>query len=229
MVGSSSCSDTPAEPFGVGCPQKRSRPGQRAGGRYGLGMRAADGVEGGLRGPRTEADVPVLTDGVILLSCLSRQDAAQHRAGEDEDQIRWLSGGPGSMDSVLRWIDDNRAQWRSGGPRRHFGVRDVATDELVGNAEANLALEGLAPTEVNISYAVFPPWRGHGIARRAVLLICDWLRTDPSYETAVIRVAPDNIHSHRVPTEAGFVEKGLVRSPDGEELVRYEKHLRPST
>jgi len=126
---------------------------------------------GGLAVPCGDDDFPVLSDGVIVLRCLSREDAAQHLAGEDDDQIRWLSGGPGAMERLPYWIDSIREQWRTGGPRRHFGVRDVHTDALVGNVEANLRLEGLASGEVNVSYAVFPAWRGHGIAHRAVLLV----------------------------------------------------------
>jgi RimJ/RimL family protein N-acetyltransferase len=200
-------------------------PNAADGGRYGICV-STYGVTGGLRRPRVDDDFPVLTDGVIVLRCLSREDAEQHLAGEDDDQIRWLSGGPGSMERLPYWIDSNREQWRTGGPRRHFGVRDAHTDALVGNVEANLRLEDLEPGEVNISYAVFPTWRGRGIAHRAVLLVCDWLRTDSFYVTAVVRAAPDNVHSHKVPKRAGFVEIGAVESPDGNLLVRYEKALR---
>jgi hypothetical protein len=101
-------------------------------------------VTGGLRQPRVDEDFPVLTDGVVVLRCLSRDDAAQHLAGEDDEQIRWVSGGPGSMDRLPYWIDSNREQWRTGGPRRHFGGRDAHTDALVGNVEANLRLDGSA-------------------------------------------------------------------------------------
>jgi RimJ/RimL family protein N-acetyltransferase len=130
------------------------------------------------------------------------------------------------MERLPYWIDSNREQWRTGGPRRHFGVRDAHTDALVGNVEANLRLEDLRPGEVNISYAVFPRWRGRGIAHRAVLLVRDWLRTDPFYVEAVIRVAPDNVHSHKVPKDAGFAEIGVAASSHGCFLVRYESALR---
>jgi hypothetical protein len=47
-----------------------------------------------------------------------------------------------------------------------------------------------------------------------------------AYVTAVIRVAPDNVHSHEVPKDAGFVSPGVIESPDQGRLVRYEKTLR---
>jgi RimJ/RimL family protein N-acetyltransferase len=55
--------------------------------------------------------------------------------------------------------------------------------------------------------------RGRGMAYRAVLLVCEWLRTDSAYVPAVIRVAPDNVHFHKVPKDAGFVEIGVLGSP----------------
>lgn len=167
----------------------------------------------------------VLTDGVIVLRCLTQADADAHLGGEDDDQIRWLSGGPGSTQRLVAWISENRSEWATGGPRRNFGIFDASTAQLIGNSEAHLRLEGLAEGEVNISYGVFPGWRGRGIARRAVLLICDWLRADPCCTKAVIRVAPGNLYSHAVPDGAGFTRTGSSVSTDGEELIRYEKPL----
>ncbi len=168
----------------------------------------------------------MLTDSVITLRCLVEHDAEAHLAGEDDDMVRWLSGGPGSLDNLLSWIRQNREQWATEGPRRNFGVFDVTSTALVGNAEAHLDLPGLAPGAVNISYGVFPAWRGRGIALRAVTLILHWLQTQPSRTKAVIRVAPDNIHSLRVPETLGFHRAGLVVSPHGEELIHFERPLR---
>jgi RimJ/RimL family protein N-acetyltransferase len=101
------------------------------------------------------------------------------------------------MERLLPWIRESREQWKSGGPRRHFGIRDVGTHQLIGNAEANLQLKGSTAGEVNISYAVFPKWRGQGIAKRAVLLICEWLSADPHYTKAHSRRARERIFSRR--------------------------------
>ena len=101
------------------------------------------------------------------------------------------------MERLLPWIRESREQWKSGGPRRHFGIRDVGTHQLIGNAEANLQLKGSTAGEVNIYYAVFPKWRGQGIAKRAVLLICEWLSADPHYTKAHSRRARERIFSRR--------------------------------
>ncbi|HEX3733160.1 MAG TPA: GNAT family N-acetyltransferase [Mycobacteriales bacterium] len=110
-----------------------------------------------------------LTDGVILLRCLEQGDTQSHLAGEDADQVRWASGGTSTAETVARWIAENRREWLTGGPRRNFGVFDAETDELAGNAEAHLALDGLAAGEVNLSYVTFPTHRGRGIATRTVI------------------------------------------------------------
>ena len=47
---------------------------------------------------------PELSDGVVLLRPLSRSDACDHLAGEDEELVRWLNGGPGTVDTVARHI-----------------------------------------------------------------------------------------------------------------------------
>jgi len=167
----------------------------------------------------------VLTDGVIALRCLAERDAEAHLAGEDDDLIRWLSGGLGSLARVLPWIRQNREQWATGGPRRNFGVFDVASTALVGNAEAHLDQPGLEPGAVNISYGVFPTWRGQGIALRAVTLILNWLQAQPPRKKAVIRVAPGNIYSLRIPETHGFHRAGPVVSPLGERLIHFELPL----
>lgn len=168
----------------------------------------------------------MLTDGVIMLRCLAERDAEAHLAGEDDDLVRWLSGGRGSLDRLLPWIRQNREQWARNGPRRNFGVFDVASTALVGNAEAHLDQAGLEPGAVNISYGVFPAWRGQGIAVRAVTLILRWLQTQPTPTKAVIRVAPGNTYSQRVPETLGFHRAGLIISSPGEPLIHFETPLR---
>jgi RimJ/RimL family protein N-acetyltransferase len=168
---------------------------------------------------------PSLTDGVIWLRPMTLDDARAHLAGEDDDQLRWLPGAHGSIERVRRWIERNHQQWRNDGPNRHFGIYDVREDALIGNAAANLRLAGLQAGEVNLSYAVFPEWRGRGVAVRAVDLICDWLARLPGCTRAVIGVAPGNTFSHRVPRNAGFSQSGEFISLEGGLLIRYERPL----
>ena len=170
----------------------------------------------------------VLSDGVVTLRCLRLADVAAHLAGEDEDQVRWLNEGHRSVPGRLpAWIRSNQREWLTGGPRRHFGVRDARSDALIGNVEAHLALPDLAPGEVNLSYAVFPAWRGRGVAVRAIHLVCDWLGFRTGHRTAVIRVDASNAPSARVAVAAGFTAVGEAGTGSGAQLLRYERCLHP--
>src|SRR5882762_1791898 len=98
--------------------------------------------------------IPSLTDGVIQLRPLTQPDAAAHLAGEDEEMAKWLSGGRSTAATVQTAIDKFEEQWRTGGPRRAFGVFDCSNDQLIGFVEAHLELLG-NPAEVNVSYGIF--------------------------------------------------------------------------
>lgn len=169
----------------------------------------------------------VLRGDGLVLRCLRQRDVEAHLAGEDDDQVRWLQEGtPGEPERTRQWVAESQEQWRSGGPRRSFGVFDAATDQLVGFAEANLELPG-PRGGVNVSYAVFPPWRGRGLAARAVGLLCGWLAQTTAEPAAVLRIAPGNEPSHGVARAAGFAPVDASDTDgDDEGLVRYERPLR---
>ncbi|WP_432543322.1 GNAT family N-acetyltransferase [Kineococcus sp. SYSU DK002] len=168
----------------------------------------------------------VLRDEVVVLHCLRPQDAEAHLAGEDEGQVRWLNEGHHStLERVSAWIGENHGEWTDDGPRRHFGIFDRATKTLVGGVEANLGLLDGAPERVNLSYAVFPAWRGRGLAARAVLLVGHWLADRTPARTAVLRIEPGNDHSHRVAVACGFTRTGVVLA-DEVEFVCYERSLK---
>ena len=151
----------------------------------------------------------VLGDGVVALRCLEVSDSPAMLEGEDEDQVRWLNEGHRSEPARHQaWIVRNQHEWRTGGPRRHWGIRDHASDELAGTVEAHLALPDLAPGTVNLSYAVFPAWRGRGYAVRAVRLVCAWLSVATDADTAILRIDPANTPSLRVALDAGFAPCG---------------------
>lgn len=101
---------------------------------------------------------PKLTDGVIFLRPFTAEDAADHLAGEDEEMANWVSGGRSTPATVEAFIRNSQENWRSGGPRRAFGVFDCVTNRLVGFIEVNLA-RLVEPGQVNVSYGVFRQWR----------------------------------------------------------------------
>ncbi len=177
------------------------------------------GVEGG-SGPSE------LSDGEVVLRPMTLEDAPAHLAGEDEEQVRWLSGGVSTQESVRAWIRANLDSWETGGPRRNFGVRAVARGDLVGMVEANLDVAGLAPGVANVAYALYPRARHRGLATRAVRLLCEYLPSAGVAHTAVIQVEHGNRASLALPPRAGFQPVGVWRAPDGRILATFVRRLR---
>jgi hypothetical protein len=70
---------------------------------------------------------PALTDGIVLLRQLTREDAATHLAGEDDELIRWPNGGPGTLSGVQEHIQRCIDDWTRGGDTRTFGIVDVTS------------------------------------------------------------------------------------------------------
>jgi len=134
-------------------------------------------TEGRLRPPlvvsrqSSAVEAPRLTDGVVVLDGFAPADAAAHLAGEDEEQARrfgWYPARstPGTVGSAIeRW----HADWAADGPTRVFALREPRRRELAGGCEIRLRGDGLA----EMSYWVFPTFRGRGYARRASELACE--------------------------------------------------------
>ena len=169
------------------------------------------------------APIPSVTDGTIQLRPLTQADATAHLAGEDEDMAKLLSGGRSTPATVQTAIASFEEQWHSAGPRRAFGVFACGDSQLIGFVEANLELLG-NPAEVNVSYGIFPAWRGRGLAGRAIDLIAEYLRGATEARDIVLQIAPANVRSIRVAEKAGFTRVGLHETVEGKR-VRYARKL----
>lgn len=167
--------------------------------------------------------VPELTDGVIFIRPLTTGDAADHLAGEDNEMAKWVSGGRSTQAAVEVFIRNNQESWRSGGPRRAFGVFVCASNRLAGFIEVNLA-RVVEPGQVNVSYGVFPQWRRQGVALRAINLMDEYLRTATDAGQMVLRIAPANIASLKLAEKAGFTFCGLFDEPEGH-MARYVRDI----
>jgi RimJ/RimL family protein N-acetyltransferase len=160
---------------------------------------------------------------VIFLRPQTAEDAADHLAGEDEEMARWASGGRSTPASVATFIRNNQESWRTGGPRRAFGVFDCASSRLIGFIEVNLA-QLVNPGQVNVSYGIFPQWRRKGLALRAMDLMDQYLRTETEVNQIVLRIAPANTASLKLAEKAGFTFQGLFDEPEGR-MARYARNL----
>jgi hypothetical protein len=84
--------------------------------------------------------IPKLTDGVIFLRPLAAEDAADHLAGEDEEMVKWVSGGRSMPATVETFIRNSQENWCSGGPRR---VLALSLAKITTNVEINSLRQGL--------------------------------------------------------------------------------------
>jgi RimJ/RimL family protein N-acetyltransferase len=114
-------------------------------------------------------------------------------------------------------------RWRSGGPRRAFGVFDCASNRLAGFIEVNLARLA-EPNQVNVSYGVFRQWRRQGVALRAINLMDEYLRTATEAREMVLRIAPANTASLKLAEKSGFTFCGLFDEPEGR-TARYMRDI----
>jgi RimJ/RimL family protein N-acetyltransferase len=154
--------------------------------------------------------VPCLGDTVVHLDALLDADVPAHLTGEDDASVRWLTEGHVSTAASTRaWIERSLAGWAGTGSssQRPLALRDAATGALAGMVEYNLdrAGLGLEAGEVNVSYQVYPQFRGRGFAVRAVNLIVEHLIGEPGVRVLVLRVEDGNEASMRVAARAGFV------------------------
>ncbi|MBP6913436.1 MAG: GNAT family N-acetyltransferase [Candidatus Levybacteria bacterium] len=167
-----------------------------------------------------------LHDEVITLRPFKIEDAQEHLEGEDNEQVKWLSGGKSTLEGVQNWIEKNQKQWGENGHIYNFAIVD-SNNKLVGMVEANSDyknLEGLQEKDANISYGLYPFARSKGYATRAVNLITEFLK-DKNFERAVIRVNPENENSLKLPLRCGFIEQGEVTTKSSERLKIFIKNL----
>jgi RimJ/RimL family protein N-acetyltransferase len=139
----------------------------------------------------------------IELRPLTRADAAAHCAGEDEQTVRWLTGGYGTVEGTAAyfdWLARNAVAERG---KRGFGV--WLDGHLAGYVDCDPDVgDGLEAGDVNVSYAVHPWARGRGVAVEAVRLICAFVGANQIGTRAAIRVEPENEASVRVARRCGF-------------------------
>jgi RimJ/RimL family protein N-acetyltransferase len=151
---------------------------------------------------------PELTDGVIVLSAMTLDDVGALVAGEDDDIVARLTRAPATPATAEQYIRACAADWRDdwyrAGTGLTWGIRDAVTSHLAGTAEVHLRFSELEVGAANLSYGVFPRWRGRRYGARAVALMCHFLATETAASLAVLRIDRDNAPSLRVAEQCGF-------------------------
>jgi RimJ/RimL family protein N-acetyltransferase len=147
-----------------------------------------------------------LSDGVVLLDAHRIEDAEAHLHGEDaEMRRRFDAPQPATLEETRRAIERWIAGRADGGPMFAYALRGTS-GQLIGGCELRMRCASSA----NVSYWVFPRFRGRGHALRAVILLCAAAERLPGLTRLEVRIAPDNESSRRVAVKAGFIEAGTV-------------------
>lgn len=172
-----------------------------------------------------------LSEDLIRLDAHTLADAEAHVAGEDHEmRLRFEApdpDNPATMDhfrDVLRkWI----AAHAAGAPTIVYAVRRLS-GELIGGAE----IRRPTPACVDVSYWIYPAYRGRGYATRALVLLCRIAASTPGVGQVEAHIDPDNLASRRTAEAAGFLELGLVeerwRSGAVGARVRYARLMAPN-
>lgn len=173
--------------------------------------------------------IPEIYDDTILLRPFKLEDADEHLANDDKENIRWLSGEVSTLETVRKWISKNQQSWENGGPVYSFAIVKKQDKQLIGMVEANAdpivaQVEGWEVGAVNISYLIYPFARRQGYGTRAVNLMCEFLK-QRGYKKAIIRIEPENTNSLQIPLRNGFKETGFIPTKDGSKMLLFEKKL----
>ncbi|MBF6299066.1 GNAT family N-acetyltransferase [Nocardia amamiensis] len=145
-----------------------------------------------------------LADNVIRLRPITVADAAAHLVGEDDELVRWYTGGPSTLDTVASYLERCETQGQTDAAVKTFAIDDVTTTALTGTIDIQIDQPFLSAGQANLAYGVYPAWRGRGVASRAVALACKYLTDNQVADHAVIRVHPDNHASAAVALRCGY-------------------------
>lgn len=149
---------------------------------------------------------PALRDGDLLLRPLHLADAtALWSTGQSEDIGRYTSiAWPFTPAAAERLIADAAADWVAGSAAR-FAIIHTPPGELALFA-GTVSLLHIFPerADAEVGYWLGDAARGRGLARRAVVLLCDWALGSLGLRRLHLMVDLDNAASHAVALACGF-------------------------
>jgi RimJ/RimL family protein N-acetyltransferase len=152
-----------------------------------------------------------ISDGTILLDAYRLEDAEAHLSGEDEEMRRRFDAvRPASLDETRRAIKRWIAGRARGGPMFAYAVRDVS-GRLMGGCELRMR----SADSANVSYWLFPQFRGRGHALQALNLVCEASERIAGLNRLELRISPDNESSRRVAERGGFLQTGTIEEKGG--------------
>ncbi len=151
-------------------------------------------------------DQPTLRDGELVLRPWTVDDSEATRLLHDDEIARWFDfpAVVPPADQHRTWIDQTRTEWADGS-KATFLVQWRGMP--AGSVDVRRADPGVGV----LSWAVYAPFRGQGLASRAVRLLVEWAFESLSLERVEAHVNPNNRASVRTALRAGLRREGLLR------------------
>ncbi|MEO7448211.1 MAG: NUDIX hydrolase [Humibacillus sp.] len=152
-------------------------------------------------------DQPVIDDGDLRLRPWSSTDVDPTVGLHDELIARWFDvpRAPPTREHHAAWVETNRAEWDD--RRRKVTFLVEWRGEAVGSVDVRRRSDGVGV----LSWITYAPYRGRGLASRAVRLLVDWAFTELGYRRVEAEVNPLNRASLRTAMRAGLRREGLLR------------------
>jgi RimJ/RimL family protein N-acetyltransferase len=169
---------------------------------------------------------PTLTDGVIWLDSHRVEDAEAHHAGEDDEMLRRFdSPRKARLEQVREALRRWTAMRAASGPQFAYALRD-RSGVLMGGCEMRRPSFDCG----HVSYWLFPAFRGHGYASRALALLCAEAANIEGLTSLEAHIDDDNLASQGVALRNGFLRDGTVTDEtwSGGQVTRL-RYVRPAT
>ena len=152
------------------------------------------------------SDQPTLRDGELVLRPWAPDDSERTRTLHDAEIARWFDFPvvvPPEQEHRA-WITQTGVEWAE---------RRKATFllEWRGRAAGSVDVRVDDPGVGVLSWAVYAPFRGQGLAWRAVRLLVEWAFDALDLERVEAHVNPENRASVRTALRAGLRREGLLR------------------
>ncbi|MCU1535724.1 MAG: hydrolase [Humibacillus sp.] len=150
---------------------------------------------------------PVIDDGELRLRPWAAGDVAPTLGLHDEVVAQWFDvpvEAP-SPEQHAAWVSRTRDEWDDGRAKATFLVEWQG--EAVGSVDVRRRSDGVGV----LSWLTYAPYRGRGLASRAVRLLVDWAFAELGYRRVEAEVNPLNRASLRTAMRAGLRREGLLR------------------
>jgi len=158
-------------------------------------------------------EVPIegLTDGVVRLRLGADSDVERITALVQDPQVtRWTTIPPGQTAAGTReWMQRGMAGLASGSDLA-LVIAAAERDEPIGTI--GLHEISRAAGRATAGYVLAREWRGKGLGRRALGLICGFAFEELRLARVEVTVEADNAASRATAESVGFKVEGLLRS-----------------